>query len=395
MHVLKIVESVCTHAGYTASRHVARCTSSNGPYTEDYLERFTIEGTHWTCVFDGHGGDAVAVTCARLVEKLARECHAQRETTADTLVLLFSRIDAEITRIGHTESGSTCNVTVIDPRTSVMTVASLGDSRTLVYEPTTEANATTYTVVFETTDQDCADPQEQKRLSELGLGVFEQKVRVAGLLHSTGVYRCTTAGERDMSTMSSFGDSVHDVPRGAVNKVPRLYTFPLRDSHVVVICSDGCMEHIAPYSASGIKARADMRVAEIAGHIQTRICTTCRRMFAVGAAMLAEHITTSQVDSMARVRGRMMAASQHTQKTKAAKAVKAASGLEESEESEESEHPDESEDFEAAQAARIANAAHRDWVQREFDNQTVVAVYIGDTCTCPRETEKGSFVLGS
>jgi hypothetical protein len=36
-------------------------------------------------------------------------------------------------------------------------------------------------------------------------------------------------------------------------------------------------------------------------------------------------------------------------------------------------------DFEAAQ---IANGAHRDWVQREFDNQTVVAVYIGDTCTC-------------
>ena len=365
MHVLKIVESVCTHAGYTASRHVARCTSSNGPYTEDYLERFTIEGAHWTCVFDGHGGDAVAVTCARLVEKLARECHAQRETTADALVLLFSRIDAEITRIGHTESGSTCNVTVIDPRTGVMTVASLGDSRTLVYEPTTAANAA-YTVVFETKDQDCADTQEKKRLSELGLVVFEQKVRVAGLVHSTGVYRC-----RDMMTMSSFGDSVHDVPRGAVNKVPRLYTFPLRDSHVVVICSDGCMEHIAPYSASGIKARADMRVAEIAGHIQTRICSSCRRMFAVGAAMLAEHITTSQVDSMARVRGSMMASqAQHTHKRKAAEAAGAARAARALGE------------FEAAQAALIANAAHRDWVQREFDNQTVVAVYIGETCTC-------------
>lgn len=356
MRIMKMVESVCTHAGYTASRHVARCTSSNGLYTEDYLERFTIEGTHWTCVFDGHGGDAVAVTCARLVEKLARECHAQRETTADALVLLFSRIDAEVTLIGHTESGSTCNVTVIDPRTGVMTVASLGDSRTLVYEPTTDANAA-YTVVFETTDQDCADPQEKKRLSELGLVVFEQKVRVAGsaVAHSTGVYRCPTAGGLDMMTMSSFGDSVHDVPRGAVNKVPRLYTFPLRDAHVVVVCSDGCMEHIAPYFASGIKTSADVRVAEIADHIQTRVCCDCGRMFAVGAAMLAEHITSSQVDSMARVRGSMMAASQ---------AAKAAEDLT---------------DFEAAQ---IANGAHRDWVQREFDNQTVVAVYIGDTCTC-------------
>jgi hypothetical protein len=195
--------------------------------------------------------------------------------------------------------------------------------------------------VFETTDQDCADTQEQKRLSELGLGVFEEKARVAGSTHSTGVYRCSTAGARDMMTMSSFGDSVHDVPRGAVNKVPRLYTFPLKDSHVVVICSDGCMEHITPYSASGIKTSADMRVAEIAGHIQTRICTNCRRMFAVGAALLAEHITTSQIDSMARVRGIMMANKKTT-----------------------------------------VDAAHREWVQREFDNQTVVAVYCGDTCTC-------------
>jgi hypothetical protein len=282
-------------------------------------------------------------------------------------------------------------VTVIDPRTGIMTVASLGDSRTLVYGPREPHGP--LALLFETTDQDCADEDEQRRLRDLGLVVLEHKVRTGAVVHSTGVYRCSTAGGRDLATMSSFGDSVHDVPRGAVNKAPRMYTFQLEESHVVVICSDGCMEHIAPYSASGIKARADVRVAEIAAHIQTRICTTCRRMFAVGAAMLAEHITTSQVDSMARVRGRMMAASQqHTNKTKAveaveaAKAAKAARGLEDSNESEKTEKSEKSEDFEAAQAAqaaRIANAAHRDWVQREFDNQTVVAAYIGDTCTCP------------
>jgi serine/threonine protein phosphatase PrpC len=346
---IQTVQSVCTHAGYTASRPVASSTSSNGPYTEDYLERFTIEETLWWCVFDGHGGDAVAAMCARIVERLARECYAERSTITDALVLLFSRLDATITRSVRTTSGSTCNVTVIDSRTGVMTVASLGDSRTLVYEPTSGANAP-YAVVFETIDQDCADTQEKTRLRELGFGVFEQKVRVAGspVLHSTGVYRCTTAAGRDMMTMSSFGDSVHDDPPGAINKIPRLYTFPLSESHVVVICSDGCMEHIAPYSASAIKTSAGMRVAEIAGHIQSRICAACGRMFAVGAAMLAEHITTSQINSMARLRGDMLNA-------QAGRAI---------------------------EPACASEAEHRQWVQREFDNQTVVAVYIGATCTC-------------
>ena len=368
---VELVQSVCTHAGYTASRHVAAATRSASPYTEDHLARFVVDETIWSCVFDGHGGDAVAVTCARLVEKLARECHAERETTVDALVLLFSRIDAEITLIGHTESGSTCNVTVIDPRTGIMTVASLGDSRTLVYGPHNGPRKGPHNgphkgppkgphgpiaLVFETKDQDCADEHEQTRLRDLGLVVFEQKVLLRGgagsaAVHSTGVYRCSTAGGRDLMTMSSFGDSVHDVPRGAVNKAPRLYTFQLEESHVVVVCSDGCMEHIAPYSASGIQTRPDIRLAEIAGDIQARVCTDCGRMFAVGAAMLADHITTSQIESMARVRGAMMRA-------------------------------DRREEAPAEGADRREDVAHREWVEREFDNQTVVAVYIGATCTC-------------
>jgi serine/threonine protein phosphatase PrpC len=347
---VQLVQSACTHAGYTASRPVAAATRSASPYTEDYLVRFVVDGTIWSCVFDGHGGDAVAVTCARLVEKLARECHAERETTVDALALLFSRIDAEITLIGHTESGSTCNVTVIDPRTGIMTVASLGDSRTLVYGP--HGPRGPHALLFETTDQDCADQDEQRRLRDLGLFVFEHKVRTGAVVHSTGVYRCSTAGGRDLATMSSFGSSVHDVPRGAVNKAPRMYTFQLEESHVVVICSDGCMEHIAPYSASMIQTRPVIRLAEIAGDIQALVCTNCGRMFAVGAAMLADHITTSQIESMARVRGAMMRADRREA---------GAAG---------------------AESDRREEVAHREWVEREFDNQTVVAMYIGATCAC-------------
>jgi hypothetical protein len=99
-----------------------------------------------------------------------------------------------------------------------MTIASLGDSRTLVYGPRGPRGPRgPLALLFETTDQDCADEQEKKRLGDLGLVVFEEKTRAGGaVLHSTGVYRCSTAGGRDLMTMSSFGDSVHDVPRGAV-----------------------------------------------------------------------------------------------------------------------------------------------------------------------------------
>jgi hypothetical protein len=35
-----------------------------------------------------------------------------------------------------------------------------------------------------------------------------------------------------------------------------------------------------------------------------------------------------------------------------------------------------------AESDRREEVAHREWVEREFDNQTVVAVYIGATCAC-------------
>lgn len=70
-------------------------------------------------------------------------------------------------------------------------------------------------------------------------------------------------------------------------------------------------------------------------------------------AVLADHITTSQIESMARVRGAMMRADRREE------APPYGSG-----------------------ADRREEVAHREWVEREFDNQTVVAVYIGATCTC-------------
>ena len=348
--------TVSTHAGYTARR---KPPSEAGPYTEDRHARFDVGEYHFLCVFDGHGGDETSSALARIVPDLARECFTSVETSVEAaLLMLFERIDAEITaKSGITKSGSTCNVTVIHAPTRVMTVASLGDSPTLVYEaPASQEHKPR--LVFRTKDQDCADEEEQARLRAHGLHVFEQRVVAPdGATHATGVFRCRTAGGTDTMTMSSFGDAAHDVPRGAVNKVPRVYPSQrLSDSAVVLVCSDGCMEHMAPFSHTLIKPSADARADEIAGHIGDYFRSGAH----VGAHFsseasgpsgpsgptnpsgpsgainpskqsLAEYITERQIDSMAQARHRASAS-----------------------------------DY----------ASDRAWVEREFDNQTVIAVYV-------------------
>ena len=317
MHV-----SVSTHAGYTATRPPV----DGAAYTEDYSVRFRV-GRKWvSCIFDGHGGHTVARACAALVPSLAEECFA-RDTTEAALVHLFERLDAEISP--GSESGATCNVTVVED--GVMTVASLGDSPTLVYEPTTTAG---YRLVFETKDQDCADPEEQRRLRALGLYVYEQKVLGTGsAMHGTGVFRCRTAAKKDMMTMASLGDAEQDEPRGAVNRVPRVYPGRrIAPGSVVVHCSDGCLEDVAPYAPSLLVPSAAKRVGKIAAHIEETMCPECGML---ATADVAGHITRRQVESIARERSVLMGACED-----------------------------------------------RGWVERTFDNQTVVAVYFGERCGC-------------
>ncbi|NDD75720.1 MAG: protein phosphatase 2C family protein, partial [Gammaproteobacteria bacterium] len=281
-HTQKMNVTISTHAGYTARRKPAE----NGiPYTEDYSARFAVGAYHFFCVFDGHGGAETSSALARIVPRLARELIGSLlestgsiesaesiESVESALLILFERIDAEIAGL-VTKSGSTCNVTVIHAPTMVMTVASLGDSPTLVYELSDESHesheSSAYALVFRTKDQDCEDEEERARLRALGLHVFEQRVVAPdGSTRATGVFRCRTAGGGEPMTMSSFGDAAHDVPRGAVNKVPRVYPGQrLRPSSVVVVCSDGCMEHLAPFSHTLIKPSPDARADEIARHI--------------------------------------------------------------------------------------------------------------------------------
>jgi serine/threonine protein phosphatase PrpC len=344
-----------THAGYTARRKPP--TAEGILYTEDHSARFEVGEYRFFCVFDGHGGDETSSALARIVPRLARELFESTESVGSVesvealgsvatcgsvearLLILFERIDAEIASsgldglTGLTKSGATCNVTVVHAPTMVMTVASLGDSPTLVYErvachESQENHA--HVLSFRTKDQDCADEEEQARLRALGLYVFEQRVVAPdGSTHATGVFRCRTAGGADTSTMSSFGDAANDVPRGAVNKVPRVYPGQrLKPASVVLVCSDGCMEHLAPFSHMLIKPSADLRAHEIAGHIDD--------FFGTGGATigLAAYITERQIESIARERH----------------CARGASGPE--------------------------YDSDRAWVEREFDNQTVFAIHV-------------------
>jgi serine/threonine protein phosphatase PrpC len=350
------------HAGYTARRKEP--TAEGLLYTEDHSARFEVGEYRFFCVFDGHGGDETSSALARIVPRLARELF-EASGSVDAvgsveagLLILFERIDAEIASsglTGLTKGGATCNVTVVHAPTMVMTVASLGDSPTLVYERVashervasiashervasqeSHERQESYVLAFRTKDQDCADEEERARLRALGLYVFEQRVVAPdGSTHATGVFRCRTAGGTDTSTMSSFGDAAHDVPRGAVNKAPRVYPGQrLKPASVVLVCSDGCMEHLAPFSYTLIKPSADTRADEIARHIGDYFAFGSSSDYKTTGLALAAYITERQIESIARARH----------------CARGASGPE--------------------------YDSDRAWVEREFDNQTVFAIHV-------------------
>jgi serine/threonine protein phosphatase PrpC len=286
--------------GYTIVKPRLVFGEAEFDYTEDTGIQFEVVHKGRTLlvssVCDGHSGYMTSYSVTSMMERLFLQ--ALEETNGEleaTLRLLFEKIAAEVltikSRLGH--SGTTCNVTVIDPQNEQVVVASLGDSPTLLYSK----NNGTYELEWKSVDQDCADEEEIQRMIQVHKSngdttatresvVYE--IVVAG--HRTGVYRNKKS---DCMLHASFGDFYNNYYPSMVNTVPRIYTRPWTRGQVLIQCTDGLMEWLDSRKL-GIQPRAEFRVEEIARQLD--VCENAENIAHSLHEMQIESMFTSKVE---------------------------------------------------------------------------------------------------
>ena len=263
--------------GYTASKPPLYFNGRSNVYTEDAGSTFGVVYAHddeanrtltVSSVSDGHAGYLAAYTATKRIPELFTTC--LDEALGDVSVAL-TRLFAKIANeTAHITSGTTCNVTVFDPVRKKVYIASLGDSPTLRYRKGPRGK---FRLVWKSDDQDCADPIEIDRMVAIHRLHGEPTADADKVVYQvmsgdqpTGVWR-----NRQTQCMlhSSFGDLHNNYYPKMVNTVPRIYTqdwSTVQRSDVWVQCTDGLLEWLT-HSHIGIQPRSDVRVPEIARHL--------------------------------------------------------------------------------------------------------------------------------
>ena len=244
-------------------------------------------------VCDGHAGYMASYTVTKRIPELFPTC--LDEAGGDIPVTLGRLFAALAVETSHMSSGTTCNVTVFDPASEKVHVASLGDSPTLRYR---KGPRGAFRLVWQSVDQDRADPAEIDRMVDVhrrngdltaDAGSVVYQMMIAG--QPTGVWRNR---QTQCMTHSSFGDVHNNYYPGMVNTLPRIYAHdwsPTQRSDVWVQCTDGLLEWLS-HSKVGIQPRSDVRVVEIARHLDK-----CHRH-----ANVAQSLHEMQIESMLRAR---------------------------------------------------------------------------------------------
>lgn len=281
--------------GYTVVKQRLLFGDASFDYTEDTGATFEAEYNgrrlFVSSVCDGHAGYMTSYSVTSMMQRLFLQSVEEESGDLEaTLRLLFQKITTEVSTIKDQlgRSGTTCNVTVIDPQNEQVVVASLGDSPTLIYD---KNNDGAHFLEWKSVDQDCGDEEEIERMIQVHkdngdmMAVSDTvvyEVEIEG--KPTGVYR----NKRSMCmTHASFGDFSNNYYPGMVTTLPRIYTRPWKRGQVLIQCTDGLMEWL-DHRKRGIQPQTEFRAQEIASHLDA----------CANDANIAHSLHERQIDSM-------------------------------------------------------------------------------------------------
>lgn len=220
VHMTKAVD-----IGYGRTSKKTRCEK---PYTEDTCTFVNLENHTFMICADGHGGSFEFSDFA--IKRTIRFCFESfdADNIAYSLCLMVAVIDQE-SRLPYNNfgmnGGTTFVVACVDKRGNRVYVANLGDSRCVVVRDGT--------VLFETTDLDVKNVQEQERIKSVpGAYISSDQYgvpRLNGML-------MTTAGFGDFSYTTNGCDPVR--------RVPDISIVDIKKGDAIVVTSDGLFEKL-------------------------------------------------------------------------------------------------------------------------------------------------------
>jgi serine/threonine protein phosphatase PrpC len=176
-------------------------------------------------IYDGHGGKGVSDYLRdHLPEKLAAALldvdFNNEELMKKIITDVFIGIDAEMIKLG-TYVGSTANVVL--RKGSKLYLANIADSRAMIYDPNGQ-------VLLETVDHDGENPDEIKRIENLGGRI--RNGRVYGNLAVTRAF-----GDFHFKVTEDLGNYN---PQGWVSVIPDIFVFNISQPNLtLLIASDG------------------------------------------------------------------------------------------------------------------------------------------------------------
>ncbi len=205
---------------------------------------------HYWCyaLFDGHGGEQVAMCLQSRFASLLFGAIENQPITSDIVTNLFASIDEQIKAAGfmyHGDSGSTALIVLYDTQKQLLYVMNLGDSRALIVDSDSGQ------ILAMTRDHKLTNMDERTRIPHDAI-IFG---RIGGVL----------------AVPRAFGNmSVKEAHPGAISVEPEMFVFNVgaaRARHTnmtLVMACDGVWDVLSsPFVANLIKQSSVSRLSQI------------------------------------------------------------------------------------------------------------------------------------
>jgi serine/threonine protein phosphatase PrpC len=267
-----------TTSGYSKRRPNIQINKyTNITYTEDAHLKFNCNNHLIDVIADGHDGYEISSDVVKFIFANMHIYMKQNNNHIEnTLTQLLSTLQEVIatkypvnTMYPRGKGGTTLSIRVRNLKTNILTIANLGDSKTLVLRKGIDDN---YSVFFETEDDDLKNQSERSRI--LSLCPEYQFMRMPG--ESIDRLR------RYLMVTAAIGDQYYDdiviLPDGSRHTIIRrtfnFYHIQLEHEDLIIASSDGLYEDFIPSGQIGGSLETRIpHVLQVANSIASNITT--------------------------------------------------------------------------------------------------------------------------
>lgn len=222
--------------GFTSDRLLYGCVAMQGrrPYMEDtHLIETKKGGDHIFCIFDGHGGSAVAQYCKDNWMRILTNNEFYETDLCKAIEQTFFDIENELTDCYYTGTTATCVII----RNNYLYVGHVGDSKVVLFQ----RDSFTYEIIGKqaiTKDHRPTDAHEYLRLRKANM-IVDSTARVLSNDGNLSLAMSRALGD------SGFKNKSLPLEEQGVSCKPDVVSYVLDGSFSIMLASDGIWDYIS------------------------------------------------------------------------------------------------------------------------------------------------------